>query len=520
MLFNRNNALLCLAFIFLQVPSVAGLDTKIKILVGSPVKQNPKILKEFLYSLRSTKQENIAIDYCFIDDNDNQESSKLLKEFSESLDANCSIYQSTTKDDIYVCDERTHYWSENLIWKVAEFKNFIINKAVDNNYDYLFLVDSDIVLHPATIEHLLSTGKDIISEVFWTRWEPSSAQEPQVWEMDTYTVSQSFLNSLRVPGVYEVGGLGTCTLISKKALEAGVNFSKIKNVSFRGEDRHFSVRAVAKEFKLYVDTHYPAYHVFRLSDLEGLDRFKIENGLKELESSKKPRITLAMCVKNEADKYLRRVLESAREYIDEAVIIDDASTDSTPAICLDILKDIPVHIIRNVESKFSHEIDLRRQMWSEVVKTDPDWILVLDADQIFEDKFKDEIQYLINRDDVDVINFRLYDFWDEEHYREDPYWEAHKRYKTFMVRYKKDFNYVWADNQMTPQHCGSFPANVLTLPGGYSQLRVKHYGWAKHEDRVAKRKRYAQLDPDGKYGSIEQYDSALDENPNLVKWVE
>jgi SRSO17 transposase len=64
-------------------------------------------------------------------------------------------------------------------------------------------------------------------------------------------------------------------LISRTALEAGVNFSRISNLSFWGEDRHFCIRAAALGLQLFVDTHYPAYHIYRDSDLEGVKSFKL-----------------------------------------------------------------------------------------------------------------------------------------------------------------------------------------------------------------------------------------------------
>lgn len=180
-----------------------------------------------------------------------------------------------------------------MIWKVAGFKDDIIKFAKNNNYDYLFLVDSDIVLHPNTLRHLISSGKDIISEIFWTSWTNDSPELPQVWLKDVYTLyeisrgeilsneeiyfrQQKFINMLKVPGIYEVGGLGACTLISRFALDKGVNFSEIKNLSFWGEDRHFCIRAAALGFSLYVDTHYPAYHIYRESDLDGIKKQKKE----------------------------------------------------------------------------------------------------------------------------------------------------------------------------------------------------------------------------------------------------
>jgi hypothetical protein len=63
-------------------------------------------------------------------------------------------------------------------------------------------------------------------------------------------------------------------LISRKALVAGVSFAEIKNLSFWGEDRHFCIRAAALGFSLYVDTHFPAYHIYRESELSGIASYK------------------------------------------------------------------------------------------------------------------------------------------------------------------------------------------------------------------------------------------------------
>ena len=52
-----------------------------------------------------------------------------------------------------------------------------------------------------------------------------------------------------------------------------MNFSKIANVSFWGEDRHFCIRAHVLGFPLHVDTHLPAYHIYRSSDMEGALQF-------------------------------------------------------------------------------------------------------------------------------------------------------------------------------------------------------------------------------------------------------
>ncbi|WP_349410172.1 glycosyltransferase family 2 protein [Pseudalkalibacillus sp. SCS-8] len=514
------------------------MGAKKKVLIGCPIHQKPEILKLFLKSLQTLYLSELEISYLLIDDNKNKESSDLLLDFKNNNER-VEILQSVLVDE-YICDDITHRWNEKLIWKVAFFKNWMIEEANNHEVDFLFLLDSDILLHPNTLKHLINCEKDIISEVFWTKWQPESAPQPQVWLIDEYTQwrqergenlseeeindrYQAFMDMLRKPGVYEVGGLGACTLISKKAFSSGVNFDPIYNLSFWGEDRHFCIRAAALGFTLFVDTAYPAFHVYRETDLEEgkhfLKRTNCEEGFPNINliSESEPKITLSMVIKNESGKFLRRVLQEHIHYIDEAVIIDDGSTDDSAEICREVLSDFPVRLIQNSQSKFNKEIDLRKQQWIETIRSEPEWILNLDADEMFEPKFKDEIRPLLRTTPYDVLSFRLFDFWSDTHYREDQYWKAHLGYRPLLIRFNKDFDYKWKE---APVHCGRFPSNIFSLYNGLSDLRLKHLGWMRPEDRLEKYKRYMEADPKGIYGSLEQYLSILDENPHLVKWKE
>jgi hypothetical protein len=229
------------------------------------------------------------------------------------------------------------------------------------------------------------------------------------------------------------------------------------------------------------------------------------------------KLTLSMLVRNESGRFLEKALLRHADYIDSAVILDDASSDDTPSICCRCLKNIPFRLIHNAQPGFSNEVHLRKQQWEETLKTDPDWILCLDADEMFEDAFANDFRYLINQDQFDLFCFRLYDFWDGTRYREDRYWSAHRFYRPFLVRPRMDFKYIWEE---TPQHCGRLPKNVFELPNALSSLRLKHFGWSTPELRKEKYDRYMTLDPGARYGVKEQYESILDENPILIDWVE
>lgn len=508
-----------------------------KVLVASPVRQRENILKEFLESLEKLDTAGVDLAFAFIDDNNQH---KLLRQFQQRI-GNVRVFQEKSQDN-YHCDEKTHYWQEELIWKVAGFKNRLIKLALEENFDYLFLVDSDLYLHPKTIKHLIEVQKDIVSEVFWTKWNPDLIPLPQVWVSDHYQLysakrqenlseeevnqrTRDFINMLSRPGTYKVGGLGACTLINRKALLKGVSFDEIYNLSLWGEDRHFCIRAVALGLELYADTYYPPFHIYRQSDLEQLQEYKksivkAKVSTKQTAKSKKKamgsRITLAMLVRNEAQRYLKEVLEQGKEYADRVAILDDASDDDTAELCKGILGK-KLTLVSNDQPCFHNEIVLRKQLWDLALSTKPDWIMILDADEIFETCAPGELRQLAENKDAYYYSFRLYDMWNETHFREDSYWSAHRIYRPFMVRYVPGFNYRW---QETPLHCGRFPLNITDFKGLDSQLRIKHLGWVKSEDRLKKYYRYKELDPRGLYGISEQYESILDPLPRLVPWEE
>jgi len=505
------------------------MTTATSILVCSPVRQDPRILGEFLAGLERLDTTGLRLSFLFFDDNDDRESSALLQAFATRHD--CQVVAVAADRPDYVRDAVTHRWKEDLIWRVAGFKDRMLRHAALAAFDFAFLVDSDLVLHPKTLVHLASLGKEIVSEVFWSQWQPDAMFLPQVWLRDHYTLFESarnevlddatrqtrmlaFLNRMRDGGCHPVGGLGACTLISRHAIERGCAFAEIDNISFWGEDRSFSIRAAALGLGLWADTRYQPLHLYREADLTRVGSFwrRIERNYDET-----PRITLSMIVRNEAGRYLRRVLEKHRPLIDEAVIIDDASTDNTVEVARECLEGIPhrIHVVDR--SLFENEINLRKIQWEQTVATDPDWILNLDADEMFEDVAMTVLRSQLAIPGPQVMCFRLYDFWSETHYREDVHWSAHKVHRPFMLRYTPEFRYQWKE---TPLHCGRFPSNLNELRMFGSSLRIKHFGWASAADRQEKYERYKALDPEYRYSIREQNEGILAAAPDLVEWKE
>ena len=230
-----------------------------------------------------------------------------------------------------------------------------------------------------------------------------------------------------------------------------------------------------------------------------------------------PKLVVGMLVKNEAKRYLKDVIKNISLFADELVVLDDNSTDET----VDVIKrnsTIPTHVTFMENGNFGeNEIGLRKKLYQLVLEKNPDWYMIIDADEIFSKASREKFEQLMKQDEVDVWGFKLYDMWDEKHYRSDEHWNAHEYPTLMLVRNIKGFRPEWRE---TPIHCGRIPSNLWDLRTKSTDImKIKHYGWANPTDRKKKYERYVKFDPTGEYrGNIDQYLSILDKRPNLILW--
>jgi glycosyltransferase involved in cell wall biosynthesis len=221
----------------------------------------------------------------------------------------------------------------------------------------------------------------------------------------------------------------------------------------------------------------------------------------------------AMLVKNESGRWLEKVLEQMKSICDTIVVLDDMSTDNTPEIC----KAYGADVFYSDRSYWgTDELRQRKFLWELVTHEakDGDWIFILDADETIPlMQFVPQILKTI-KNQCDGLAFRLYDMWNETHYRDDEWWIGHYGCWPMIVQYHKNKEYIWNN---TPLHCGRFPKNAIEWTA-QCEIAIQHWGWSRPEDRQKKYERYMKADPEGKWGFMGQYQSILDPNPNLRRF--
>jgi tetratricopeptide (TPR) repeat protein len=106
-----------------------------------------------------------------------------------------------------------------------------------------------------------------------------------------------------------------------------------------------------------------------------------------------PTLSLCMIVKNE-EKFLPRCLESVKDHVDEIIIVDTGSTDSTVEIAKGYNAKIYHHAWENSFSK-ARNYSLKYATC--------EWILILDADEEVDKEDTHKLKDVIKEDGVNVI---------------------------------------------------------------------------------------------------------------------
>ncbi len=172
---------------------------------------------------------------------------------------------------------------------------------------------------------------------------------------------------------------------------------------------------------------------------------------------------------------------------DDIIVVDNGSTDGT----LDAYGAYPK--IRKVLHTVGFDEGRDKIMvLNEAKKLDPEWILWIDADEIFEKHFTREIAERYMRSKYNRVVFRMCNFWlDRVHCRYDgPYYLYTLHPQRSMWRNMPSAYFI--DKKI---HNG----DIRGVPGKtfISAYRLKHYGYSDPEKMRQKRELYMKTDPNG-----------------------
>jgi hypothetical protein len=184
-------------------------------------------------------------------------------------------------------DPNTHLWQQSAFERVAKNKQQILDLAVKEHYDCVFICDTDLMLDRTTLRNLVGADQQVTAGVYWTRWTADQQHVlPQVWLRHPYQLDgrgweyPELRTALSNRGLLQVWGLGACMLVRTGILQdqkvrywpllpelvaaGGMN---------AGEDRTFCELCTRSHIEMYADGFPDIYHVYRPEDAQHIDKY-------------------------------------------------------------------------------------------------------------------------------------------------------------------------------------------------------------------------------------------------------
>ncbi len=216
---------------------------KAKILLGCPTCDLYEYcLFEYLATIKELSYNNY--DILLVDNSKNNRYSDLLKQNGINV----------IKDE----------YKERAIDRIVSSRNILRKYAIDNNYDYLLIIEQDVIPPKDVIEKLLNHNKNITAGVYFTQTIYDGKKEivPMLYKQyDEEIGKMRYFTQEELTGNLEEArnaGLG-CMLISKEVLEK-INFRYIQDKP-AFDDVWFANDIRKLGYKIYADTRVKCKHL-------------------------------------------------------------------------------------------------------------------------------------------------------------------------------------------------------------------------------------------------------------------
>lgn len=224
-------------------------------------------------------------------------------------------------------------------------------------------------------------------------------------------------------------------------------------------------------------------------------------------------------VKNE-ERWIGPCLREASKVCNHILVVDDGSTDRTPEICKSFSK-----VKYRFYQRQMDEVRDRSELLQWALECQPDWILILDGDEVLEEgadiTIRNELSRLDPRDPVYTFFYlHILYFWnDPEFYRCENSIYGNFWIPRLFTTWGQDTGklYIGETGHGHNLHSSGIPAN-LAGKGRKIDVRVKHYGYLDSAIREKKYNFYMQHDPEAASGGY--YDHLTSEKGmSLAMWV-
>lgn len=197
------------------------------------------------------------------------------------------------------------------------------------------------------------------------------------------------------------------------------------------------------------------------------------------------------------EKYLKSTLDEFKRLCDDTIICTNNADEETKAL----IKSYGFWTYEDPREWGKEQPLIKTDLLARVAKLRPDWIIALDADEVFAPEFtRERAEYFAGKDEVAwyFIIVNLYN--DKEHF-------AHSSgiQRFWNIRFFRFLPKLGLVYQKKNLHCGLAPPFAYAY-GWHAPYYIEHYGLMTKEDRLRKAERYKKYDPTARFKDRIYYD--------------
>lgn len=396
--------------------------------------------------------------------------------------------------------------------------------------DFLIILNNDTIVTPEWAELLATAITEGAEKAAVSRIGMAGPLSNSVAGRQAYVQAQYSLENLddwarshasdNEGQVFLTGFLsGFCLMISRECFRDAGSMNEVFNPGGFG-DNALILAAEAKGWRAVIAPAAFVHH-FGSKTISTPQFEHMQGGLwnrqkfYDLYADPKPKKLIAAFRVRNCATDLPKALDQAATFADEIVVLCDRCTDDTPRIAA----EHPA-VVEMLHSQGEYnELQDRATLLSLAKAHSPDWIIVLDHDELPEDKFDTAYaQRLMHPPNphIKCYGFRWFTFWDSpDHYRTDEIFGGIHGFRMF----KSEPEQILAATDPLGFHMGSVP-QFAPENFRWTNVRIRHTGYIREEERRRKHRFYTETDQSKDPMGIgaENYDHLIAREVTVKKW--
>jgi glycosyltransferase involved in cell wall biosynthesis len=218
----------------------------VKVLLGAPVRDRAWILPRFIEHVKNLQLDDIELETLFIANDCTDNSAELLDKAG---------FNVIVRDNL-PSKSRGHLRGQYSYEHLGVLRNILVDEFLKTDADYLFSIDTDILMKPDYLKKLVWNDLDICAMLLGNKIV-GGTRVHNIMRISPKTGWYVHFQNWEDDSIIEVDLTGAVYLIKREVLENGVRYG----FAPQGEDAYFCKLAQDKGYKLYCDTSLKPTHV-------------------------------------------------------------------------------------------------------------------------------------------------------------------------------------------------------------------------------------------------------------------